>query len=271
MGRKPRKYWQDVTNIKLEVLGYIQKFGLESLNYKNIRKNGYNHLSCAMQRFGFNLTDICMEMGLPINYTPKNYYTDINNVIPEVLEMVEEYGCLPSCEEFYKKGKHQLYQSLYKFHGGINNVRNICGISKSKLSRLETSVKKILDELVQDEYIDNGRKSLLKVGLNTQNPKTKQWLQIDRYYFDAKIAVEINGKQHYGATGSTFWNKDRTNSVQKLDRLRRKLLKQQGVTLVVIPFNKASRRYITKVVRGCGVLKLRELLETPSGTISSQA
>jgi len=266
MGRKPRKYWQDVSNIKLEVLDYIQKFGTDSLKYRDIRRNGYNNLVCAMQRSGFNLTDLCSEMGLPINYTPKNYYTDINNVIPEILELVDQYGDIPSSEYFYREGRYQLYQSLYKFHGGVENVRNICGVKKQILSSLEVSVKRLIDELVTDkEYIDNGRKNLLVVGLNTQNPRTKQWLQIDRYYFKAKVAIEINGKQHYQSTDSTFWDKDRTNSVKKLDKLKRKLLKEQGVTLIVIPFNRASKRYITKVLRGCGVLKLRELLETPSG------
>lgn len=261
--RKPRGYWKNYSNLKFEVLELVNKIGAENLTYKYLSQNGYNNLMCAMQRMSLTLGDIYKDLGLEINWTPKGYYQDINNVLYELQELINIYGCIPPREVFIQEKKSQLEQAIYKFHGGAKKVYALLDYQKESLSALEILVKKILNSLIDDSnFVDNGRKNLKDYGLNLQNPETKMWFELDRYYFKAKIAIEIQGQQHYRTGGNDFWSQERTNSVVRLDLIKKKMLDEQGIYLITIPYNRCSRKEIYDQLKQCGMLKLREFGET---------
>jgi hypothetical protein len=114
-----------------------------------------------------------------------------------------------------------------------------------------------LDYYILDSaYVDNRRNTLLEFGLDTKNPGTTGYLEIDRYYYEQKIAIEINGQQHYKAT--KHWCQDRVNDTMALDLVKKQLLKEQGVKLIEIRYNLIGKSTIYQQLEKAEVGKLRE-------------
>lgn len=101
--------------------------------------------------------------------------------------------------------------------------------SKSKKEgQMQYLLNKILPEA---EYIDNGYYSFLP------SPKDHP-MQMDRYYPELKLAFEFNGKQHYQFNSYMHSSKESFEYLKTCDALKAKLLKQRGIRLITIKYDK---------------------------------
>lgn len=66
-----------------------------------------------------------------------------------------------------------------------------------------------------------------------QNPKSKEFLEYDRYSPETKVAWEFDGRQHYEVTRH-FPSESNLKAIQARDTLKEKLSSERGVTLVTI-------------------------------------
>lgn len=99
----------------------------------------------------------------------------------------------------------------------------------------------ILNEMIPNiPYIDNGYYSFLK------SPKGYP-MQLDRYYPRLHLAFEYNGKQHSIDSDYMFDSKDDFEYRKYCDKLKNKLCKELGITIIYIEYNEyISRELIVK-------------------------
>lgn len=264
--RKERGYWKDINNIKVELINIIDNIGIENLSYSYLRNNGYNNIICGLTRMSLSLEEILLSMNFKIHFTPKGYFDDINNIINEGRSIIEKYGCWPSKEILISEGKSTVEVMIQRKLGGMKKFYELVGFNKDNQSSLEKISKQILDELIDSSelYIDNQRKDLSKYDVILQHPETKQWLELDRYYYNAKVAIEIQGKQHYVGSDHKVFGIDRVKRTIENDKIKSKLLHDQGISLIVIPYNTCSKSYILKQLLMLAKLKLRETVDLPT-------
>lgn len=95
----------------------------------------------------------------------------------------------------------------------------------------------------QHKHIDNHRPAWLT------NPKTGQPLEIDRYYPDLKFGFEFQGEYHLRPIEGT----DEFKYRRYLDNLKRRLAREQGVTIISVePIDltmNVMRRYTRRALR----------------------
>lgn len=65
------------------------------------------------------------------------------------------------------------------------------------------------------------------------NPLTNRRLEIDCYCDELRLAVEVNGDQHYKS--DAYYTTDLEYQVYK-DRVKEKLCYMNGITLIIIPY-----------------------------------
>jgi hypothetical protein len=260
---KPREYWFNIENIKREATLFIEEHGVAKFTYKHMRSVGLHNFVNGIKRQGISLTQVCEMIGVTGNFTPKGYLEDLGNILHEARLLVEKYGCIPPAEILVLEGKSSITAMMQRHHGGMKELYRLIGYSKpSSLSSLEISVKHMLDDMIDDaRYVDNGRKDLLKYGVDLKNSLTDCYLELDRFYYDARVAIEIHGKQHYTGTKHKAFGDDVVKRTKKNDSIKANLLRDQGVELIEIPFNRCSRSYITQLLRDSGRLKLKPTKE----------
>lgn len=89
----------------------------------------------------------------------------------------------------------------------------------------------VLNQCIQDqEYINHGYYSFLK------SPKGKP-MQLDRYYPDLKLAFEFQGEQHFKFNKWIHKTEDNFLYYQKCDKLKKKICKEKGITLIEVMYN----------------------------------
>jgi hypothetical protein len=66
-----------------------------------------------------------------------------------------------------------------------------------------------------------------------KNPKTNHWLPYDIYIPIKNIFIEINGKQHYQNDNHFFKTKNEFDDRKKLDRMKRKYARQNGLYIEI--------------------------------------
>jgi len=96
----------------------------------------------------------------------------------------------------------------------------------------ENEVRKIFEAKFNKSF-PNVRPNFLK------NPQTGRNLELDGYCEELKLAFEYDGRQHYEP-----WNKNKPEElieVQKRDKLKDKLCKENDITLIRIPYWEKDR------------------------------
>lgn len=114
----------------------------------------------------------------------------------------------------------------------------------------EAVMKELLNvQVADDRFQDNARPGFLV------NPLTGERLEFDRYYL-AGVAVEFNGRQHYGPTAA-FPDPEEARLQRLRDLVKYALAAQQGIRVVVVhPEDLSFERLAAKLK---GLLPLREL------------
>ena len=150
----------------------------------------------------------------------------------------------------YDKNKRNLNKSDDKIIGDkiVGDDRNICvdytpnlpiefteKVCPNITGKFESKGEKICRQTMEKIYglpFKNMRPKWLK------NPETNRNLELDCYNEKLKLAVEYNGQQHYkypsGFSGQTY--EDFLNQ-QKRDKLKKEICEQNGVYLIVVPYN----------------------------------
>jgi len=244
--KKPFRYWEDMENIKEESKKYVLRFGSDEFTYTRLRERKYNNLINGIKRQKISLSDVCDLINCKKNFTEKGYLEDKENIKNELRMLISKYGVYPPREILLQENKTSLEVIARKKFNGLNELLLEIGYKKpNKLSSLETCVKhKINNIFYNTEYIDNGRKKLLEYGVNLKNSATGQWFELDRYYYNLKLAVEIHGKQHYVGTSYLKYGHEVSDRTKKNDEIKRELLKKQGIDLIVIPYLSCSDEFI---------------------------
>jgi len=247
--KKEKGFWSDPDKIKEEIENFIDIHGIENFNFKYLLYNKYHSLNIGLRRYFDIVYSKYPELPRPqITTKPKNYYKNIENVLKDSKYLIEKYGCLPvtSREILKEEGMNTLRNVILKF-GGIDKIYELLKIEKTlNISTLEKSCKKILDTYITNSpFIDNGRKCLFFHGIDLQNYKTKQWFQIDRFYINERVAIEIQGKQHYEKGGpGTLWTEEKSKKVKEIDEKKKEILIRSNVYLIEIPYTSASKKFI---------------------------
>lgn len=88
---------------------------------------------------------------------------------------------------------------------------------------------KILDEMFDEDYINNGYYSWL------MSPKGSP-MQLDRYYPNLKLAFEHHGSQHFNHNKYYHKSKAKFDYLQECDRLKHRLCQARGVKLITMTY-----------------------------------
>ena len=241
--------WNDDNFMKTYIENLIKEISLENFNETYLRENGYFNVLSAIRRTKFKAWKTYPELPRFNSLMhDKNYYKNFDNVKKEIDYLIKKYNCIPPLEILQIEKMGSLLAQTNKYYGGIKNVLKTLNIKNTiKESKLETCVKRILDKFVLDSiYIDNGHKILLNYGIDFQNPETKQFFELDRFYINERVGIEIHGQQHYKKGGkSSHWNNPkRFKRILEIDNIKKEILKKCNVYLIEIPYNKCSEASI---------------------------
>lgn len=246
----PDGYFEDFNKIKPIILELKEKIGrfptiIELENYRP-------GIKYAIRTYHEGYIEVRKKMGAEIIQKPDGYWKDFKNVKRELLKLENKLGIFPTFEMIQEKGPKGLNAGIYLYHGSLNNVREKLGKEIIYPSVLEAYVKSILDRWVKDDkYLDNKRHELKYYGVELVNAETNQPLEIDRYYYEAKVAIEIQGHQHkYPASLFTKIDSDSIKTFKhqkKIDNYKRKQLEEQGIDLIEIDFNDYEKEILEKI------------------------
>lgn len=95
--------------------------------------------------------------------------------------------------------------------------------------------KESIGEAVCRDYLNKlFKKRFIKVR-NIYNPVTHQYLELDCYNDELKLAIEYNGQQHYKYVPYFHKNPQDFRNQQYRDELKRIYCQQLGITLIEVP------------------------------------
>lgn len=150
-----------------------------------------------------------------------------------------------------KKGTYSTENSD-KFVYSESNVKSPSvwpASSSPKESKLEQACRRSLQEIFRRPF-HKARPDFLR------NPVTQNFnLELDCFDPDLKLAVEANGIQHYKYVPYFHKNKDAFQNQQYRDELKRRMCKDNGITLIEVPYTIKEpqiKSYILERVRRHG-------------------
>ena len=81
-----------------------------------------------------------------------------------------------------------------------------------------------------------------------RNEVVNKALQLDFYINSQKLAIEVQGEQHYKHTKFFHTNKLEFFRARKLDSLKRQWCQINGITLIELPYNESDEQW-TQAIR----------------------
>lgn len=180
------------------------------------------------------------------------YWHNKVNVKKEVRRIMKENtGYFPSYNEIEEFGKRGLYTGILLCYGSMDECRKALNVPLNSKSMLEKRVKRILDTWVETRsYVDNLRKKLeTEYGVIIIHPVTNNNLELDRYYYNEQIAIEVQGEQHFIEANLFADGKDKRQRLQEtlnVDQSKKKQLEKQGITLIEISYKETDEEIIEK-------------------------
>ena len=214
IGSKESGYWQDITNVTREIDDLATK-----LSHYPSRAELKKHLpgiEFAIKTYHGGFLHFRNKMQLKLSRHPNQYWDDAATVVEAVRELENQLGYFPTIEAIGQHGTTGLYPAIIRHYGGIREFRKEFSKPLYYPSTLELRVKMLLNRWVADpHYVDGGKKSLQKYGLSLQHPGSNSYLELDRFYFNARVAIEIQGQQHYHPANRFAKQGDRHATLQK--------------------------------------------------------
>ncbi len=91
----------------------------------------------------------------------------------------------------------------------------------------ESLFKLILDVVVADDrYVDNARPHFL------QHPRTLEYMELDRWYYERQIGGEYEGSIHHMLTGIT--DQKRLDEIRERDALKIEMCRERNIPLIIV-------------------------------------
>lgn len=149
-----------------------------------------------------------------------------------------------------KNGTYSQFKTCPKIEGdGYPNDIDYMEHTE-KDSKLELQAKFILENIFKQPFV-KVRPDFLK------NDVTGYNLELDLYNSNLKLAVEINGDQHYKFIPFFHRNKDAFTKQRYRDEMKKWKCEQAGITLIDVPYSvgeKGLKPYLVKRLRLEGFL-----------------
>ncbi len=82
-----------------------------------------------------------------------------------------------------------------------------------------------------------------------KNPTTDGPLELDRYYFEHKVAFEFNGPQHYGPT-EAFPDPEQARQTIARDYIKKAICQEHGIHLIIITAEDLTSERIERKIGG---------------------
>lgn len=108
-------------------------------------------------------------------------------------------------------------------------------------------------------YVDGKRKELIKFGLDIRDPISGRNLEIDRFYYTAKVAIEIQGQQHYYPAKRFAKHLNPSVTLEKRkqsDTLKKAIIIANGIEFIEIKYDDPESVILGKLL---GKLTLRQV------------
>ena len=121
------------------------------------------------------------------------------------------------------------YPTVLERFGTMKELGEVYGLPTKpsiRESKFFTQCMNIVKRYWKDEYVTEKTFEWLK------NPKTNRPLFIDAYFPKRKVAVEIDGSQHYAPR--KFYGENRLKTIQERDRIKNELVTSHGIKMVRI-------------------------------------
>ena len=238
----PNFYFKDINNIldviykcklhlgyttKLPTIIELEKFRPGIKYAINKYHGGYRHIR-----------DILNEPQLSKS---KGYWKDFNNVSNAIETLEKQTLTFPTVSDINNYGPPGLYAGINLYHGGIVELQKKMNRPIFNKSKFEQKVKLLLDQHVDCiDYVDNYRSKLKKFfNITLVNPKNERPLELDRYYYTYKVAIEIQGEQHEKEVNYFAKQKNLTPSqylldIKELDLSKKQQCENQGIVILYI-------------------------------------
>jgi hypothetical protein len=150
-----------------------------------------------------------------------------------------------------EKGTYSTFK-LPKTYSSINNNNNNNNNNKNNNieymehtindSKLELQSKFILENIFNKPFYKI-RPDFLK------NDVTGYNLEIDLYNDELKLAIEVQGNQHYKFTPFFHRNKDAFLNQKYRDAMKKEKCKKNGITLIEVPYNVGEKKLKSYLVK----------------------
>jgi len=101
---------------------------------------------------------------------------------------------------------------------------------KSVYGKKQEQIKNIVNKLFYPHEFISIRPDWLK------NPLTGKNLEIDLYNNDFKLAIEIQGQQHYKKNDKFHLTEEQFENQKKRDIIKKELIKKNNIKLIEIPY-----------------------------------
>lgn len=125
---------------------------------------------------------------------------------------------------YYYYDKNDKKKKKVRFNDEINENNS------PKESKLEIATRASLERLLKKPF-PKERPDFLR------NPVTKNFnLELDCFNSELKLAVEVNGIQHYKYVPYFHKNFDAFRNQQYRDELKRRMCKDEGIILIEVPY-----------------------------------
>lgn len=133
------------------------------------------------------------------------------------------------------KNNHIFYKKISHVLDGFVGCSDCNNSFKS-----ERKFKETLEKILQIPFIKCRPKWLV-------NPETNRSLELDCYNADFKLAFEYDGQFHFEVRKGLNNNLAKT---QQLDKLKDKLCKENGITLIRVPYFLKDADFYNKIIEG---------------------
>jgi len=248
----PNGYYEDFTNVVNVINDYINVYKkFPTINALDKFKHG---IKFAIQKYHGGYRNVRDKLGIPQLMKQDGYWRNFKNIRKEILIIKNTIGVFPSVEDIKKYGPAGLYAGICLYHSGLPAIQKKIEFKVNPKSILEQKVKFILDQYVlTDVYQDNGKKSLYrKYGINLINPNTQKYLELDRYYPEYRVAIEVQGLQHeeeipYFAKMKGMSPSEYLNYIKLLDKEKQRQCTAQKIELIYIYDNMSKNDILNKI------------------------
>ncbi|MBD1926932.1 hypothetical protein H6F74_11825 [Trichocoleus sp. FACHB-90] len=133
--RKLIGYWEDFSNVKREILAFIQESGTLGVmpTHEELMKAGRTGLASVVQKHG-GWQSVAERLGLTYAKKRSGYWEDFLSVEREVFAFIEKFGTfgvMPTGDELREAGRSDLENAMRK-HGGFSIVAERLGLTYAK-------------------------------------------------------------------------------------------------------------------------------------------